>query len=312
MSHERSLPGVRLSSVVGASLALCLCLSAAAQADAAAPSTCPGVNVVVHGTLQFVDVEGGCWQFVTDGGAHYEPIGAGVAGMCEGQPGTLVGCTRPDLASICQVGEIVEVTSFTPDSTVVHGATEFVDVVGGCWRFVADDGTPYEPLGGPPELYVDGACGTLTFSAACGLGSTCQVGLLVNVLAFDGSAHWTDLGLGLSGNTTPTLGGDGTLCAGQPLTLTLAEAAPASTVWLVAGVARVDLPFMGGTLVPAFQAPAGLVLVLASDAGGDLVIAANWPTGVPSGLDLYLQGWVADAGGPFGFSASNAVVGTTP
>ena len=224
MSHERSLPGVRLSSVVGASLALCLCLSAAAQADAAAPSTCPGVNVVVHGTLQFVDVEGGCWQFVTDGGAHYEPIGAGVAGMCEGQPGTLVGCTRPDLASICQVGEIVEVTSFTPDSTVVHGATEFVDVVGGCWRFVADDGTPYEPLGGPPELYVDGACGTLTFSAACGLGSTCQVGLLVNVLAFDGSAHWTDLGLGLSGNTTPTLGGDGTLCAGQPLTLSVDRA----------------------------------------------------------------------------------------
>jgi hypothetical protein len=64
--------------------------------------------------------------------------------------------------------------------------------------------------------------------------------------------------------------------------------------------------------VPAFEPPLGLVLVLASDASGGLGLASPWPPGVPAGLELYLQCWVADSGGPSGFSASQALQGTTP
>jgi hypothetical protein len=36
------------------------------------------------------------------------------------------------------------------------------------------------------------------------------------------------------------------------------------------------------------------------------------PAGVPSGTDLTLQLWIADATGPKGFTATNGLVGTTP
>ena len=42
------------------------------------------------------------------------------------------------------------------------------------------------------------------------------------------------------------------------------------------------------------------------------LIAGRWPTGMPGGLTVYFQYWIADSGGPIGFSASNAISGTTP
>ena len=127
------------------------------------------------------------------------------------------------------------------------------------------------------------------------------------------TAPWTDLGLGLAGTAgVPQLGGTGTLCAGDDITVGLVGARPSSLAYLVVGAAEVNLPFYGGTLVPAFEAPLGLFLALGTGPAGSLELTDTWPAGIPSGLQLTFQYWIVDPVGPFGFAASNAIRGTVP
>ena len=65
-------------------------------------------------------------------------------------------------------------------------------------------------------------------------------------------------------------------------------------------------------MVPGVVSPDGLHVLLATDGTGQLLIEATWPPGVPTGFELYLQTWIEDPGGLFGFAASNAIRGTTP
>jgi len=195
---------------------------------------------------------------------------------------------------------------------LAHGTMRFIDVEGGCWQFLGDDGSPFQPILGPPEMYVDGACGWMGGIIPCDMGSSCQVGDIVIVSSFDGFTGWTDLGAGLSGTTSPALVGAGTPCTGNLVTMTLSNAVPNAPVFLCIGVSALNLPFMGGTLVPDVISPPGLVVGLAADGSGGLSLGASWPAGVPIGTSLYLQYWVTDAGGPSGFAASNAIVGTVP
>ncbi|MHC4844960.1 MAG: CRTAC1 family protein [Planctomycetota bacterium] len=127
-----------------------------------------------------------------------------------------------------------------------------------------------------------------------------------------GSA-WTNLGLGLAGtNGEPSLLGAGALLGGDPLTLLLSDAAPGAAAYLCIGFADLSAPFKGGTLVPAVGTPPGTLVPLLTDGAGSLPLSTSWPTGVPPSVDLYLQYWIADAGGPLGYSASNALRATTP
>lgn len=121
---------------------------------------------------------------------------------------------------------------------------------------------------------------------------------------------WDNLGDGLLGTQgVPVLAGAGGLCVGEIVTLTLTRAKANGIVALVAGLAELDLPFKGGTLVPA---PDVVIVGLQADAAGQLVLAAPWPVGVPSGLELYWQEWIVDPVGPKGFAASNALRSTVP
>ncbi len=120
---------------------------------------------------------------------------------------------------------------------------------------------------------------------------------------------WTDLGAGLAGSAgVPALGGSGSLAGGDVARLTLTGAAGPTTVAVFGGFTRVDLPLSGGVLVPSPD----VVRFFPVGAAGVLELAAVWPVGVPTGTEVYFQIWVADAGGPFGLAASNAVVGVTP
>jgi len=119
---------------------------------------------------------------------------------------------------------------------------------------------------------------------------------------------WENLGSALAGTTTPKLRGFGQLAPGQPVTLRLSNALPGSQAALFLGVTQANLPFRGGILVPT---PQILVHPLPVNADGVLEATANWPAAAPSGVTLYVQYWVADALAPFGFAASNAVVGTS-
>ncbi|HEX5012216.1 MAG TPA: PQQ-binding-like beta-propeller repeat protein [Planctomycetota bacterium] len=141
-------------------------------------------------------------------------------------------------------------------------------------------------------------------------GTLIVAGTGTDVRAYRTGLPWTDVQQGLAGAAgTPELSGTGTLQAGSPVTLILAEAAPLSAAYLFAGPAEFDVPFKGGTLVPGADV---LIGPLATDAQGRLVLSGTWPAGMPSGTQLWLQEWIVDAGGPKGFAASNGLRATTP
>jgi hypothetical protein len=125
-----------------------------------------------------------------------------------------------------------------------------------------------------------------------------------------GGDVWEDLGLGLAGTggVPPVLAGSGPLVGGSTNHLELSGGLPGGNSNLIAGLSRIDLPFKGGVMVPAI----GIVIFgLPLDGVGDLDLGFVWPTGIPAGVDLFLQHWMADAGGPAGFAASNGVRGTS-
>jgi len=116
---------------------------------------------------------------------------------------------------------------------------------------------------------------------------------------------FADLGFALAGAAgAPQLAGTGTLIAGDPVTVTLSGALPASGATLVLGATLLFAPFKGGLMVPEVDLLLG---PLPTDPAGILVLAGTWPSGVPSGFVFFVQAWLVDAGGPAGFSASNGL-----
>ena len=89
-------------------------------------------------------------------------------------------------------------------------------------------------------------------------------------------------------------------------------AAPNAPAFFALGYADLSAPFLGGTLVPDVVTPPGKFLSFVTNAAGALTLGSTWPTGLPAGIDVYLQAWVQDAGAPFGYAASNALRATTP
>jgi hypothetical protein len=121
---------------------------------------------------------------------------------------------------------------------------------------------------------------------------------------------WTDLGGALAGSTgTPSLTGAGELSAGQAITFTVAGAKPFAPTWMILGVTTINLPFKGGTLVPAPLIAAG---GLGTDATGGLAIVAPITAELPEGTTIVVQAWMLDPGGVQGAAATNGVSGTAP
>ncbi len=130
------------------------------------------------------------------------------------------------------------------------------------------------------------------------------------VLDLEAYDPWTDLGAGLAGSAgVPLLAGSGPLTGDSLNSLDLTGALAGASCTLVVGLSQLDAPFKGGTLVPA---PFLLVVGLAADGGGALGLPFLWPAGVPSGVALYFQHWIADPAGPLGFAASNGLQAITP
>jgi len=126
------------------------------------------------------------------------------------------------------------------------------------------------------------------------------------------SEAWHHLGQGLDGSDgQPYLGPQGDLVAGQPFELKLERALPGAPAYLTFGLAPLNAPFKGGTLVPDVLEFGGMLPLVTSPLG-EIDLGGTWPGGVPSGTELYLQYWIQDPGGPSGFAASNALRGTTP
>jgi hypothetical protein len=122
------------------------------------------------------------------------------------------------------------------------------------------------------------------------------------------SDAWTDLGQGLAGSTAPRLGAGGTLQPGSDTTVGLWDAPPSANTYWVAGLSDWSVPFKGGVLVPSLD----VLAALPADPNGAFALSFAWPAGLPMGPQVWWQVWIPDAGALVGFSATNAMVGTTP
>jgi hypothetical protein len=120
---------------------------------------------------------------------------------------------------------------------------------------------------------------------------------------------WEHLGQALAGAAgKPLLKGEGPLVADQPLKGKIGQAAPGAPAWMLFGTSSVWQPFQGGVLVPDPQ----VALLLQTNAAGKLQINSTWPAGVPAGTLFYAQAWIADAGAPHGWSATNGLLAEPP
>lgn len=110
-----------------------------------------------------------------------------------------------------------------------------------------------------------------------------------------------------TGGVVPQLAGSGALTPGSDNLITLSDALPSSTTALLSGLGLAELPFKGGVLVPTPNLIFNSLLALPVDAAGQRTLSVSWPADVPAGTKLYLQHWVVDPAGPFGYSASNGL-----
>jgi len=126
---------------------------------------------------------------------------------------------------------------------------------------------------------------------------------------YPAGSPFTDLGGALGGsNGYPIQLASGTLVAGQPFSFKLFHGPPSGVAFHIVGLAALDAPFKGGTLIPFPHLMNG---PLPLNASGNITLAANWPAG-GSGLTLWVQFWMPNGGGPAGFVASSGVRAQIP
>jgi hypothetical protein len=128
-----------------------------------------------------------------------------------------------------------------------------------------------------------------------------NVGLLgsLSVLPHRGSPWWRLEGGVADG---PVLSPVGALTPGSALTLDARNGPAFGTLWLVLGLGTENLPFGGGTLVPALD----VLLPLPLDGAGELHLPLAWPSDLPPGIPFWLQPWLASPHTP-----GDALLGVT-
>jgi len=118
---------------------------------------------------------------------------------------------------------------------------------------------------------------------------------------------WTNLGFGLAGGSgEPLFWGEGPLSSGSLNTLFVQNANPSSPAALFVGFVQGAAAFKGGTLVPV---PWILQLGLATSGAGTITLPFLMPAGL-TGLSMYMQLGVQDAGASAGIALSNALQAT--
>lgn len=91
------------------SLFLCACL-AIVSAVSCRNATEP-VSTQIVATVEFLNVEGGCWSLLASDGVRYEPVDLGEEFRADGLRVTATVRPLEDVGSVCQVGKIVEIES---------------------------------------------------------------------------------------------------------------------------------------------------------------------------------------------------------
>jgi Right handed beta helix region len=145
----------------------------------------------------------------------------------------------------------------------------------------------------------------LSATATDALGNTSEFALPILVK----NSPWSDLGQGLAGTGgVPQLVGAGALLPNQAFALHLKSAKPSSNGWWVYGANAIQVPLLGGVLVPN---PTVLATFQTDPSGTALVPHSPWIS-AGSGSTHYIQAWIVDPGAVQFAAASNAILGIQP
>ncbi|MEM7305017.1 MAG: hypothetical protein AAF682_00030 [Planctomycetota bacterium] len=184
------------------------------------------------------------------------------------------------------------------------------------WKgYGAEDPTTFEPILPAGVTFADVLAGVDEVALTTGepgffFGQTNFDLTIDNLSVATTGGPWSDLQSGLAGAAgVPQLYAAGSVAPGSPTAIGLSNAAPNAATFLVVGFSQVNQPLFGGTLVPSADIA---VLSGQTDAVGAQPLGLPWPAGLASGTDIYWQYWVIDPSGPFGVTASNGLVCTTP
>lgn len=159
--------------------------------------------------------------------------------------------------------------------------------------FVVTPGAYDTTLGGFPNLFGDAFVMRLELGLPA-LGSS-----------------WSELGFGLPGTMGPLqLAGNGGFADGALGSFALESGLPGGVALLLGGLQAGFVPAKQGVLVP-WPLLVELTLPLGPQGSFALPYDLSGLT-LPSGLQLYLQAWMPDAGARGGWAASGALVATAP
>ncbi|WP_214020982.1 DUF333 domain-containing protein [Methanoculleus sp.] len=120
-----------------------------------------GVRLVSgNATVTYVDLEGGFYGLVADDGERYLPLNMNETSLVEGTNVTFVAEVQENTVTIQQWGVPVEVIAIDTagNTTFVAktGTVTYIDLEGGFYGIVADDGERYLPLNLNETYRVDG------------------------------------------------------------------------------------------------------------------------------------------------------------
>jgi len=204
-------------------------------------------------------------------------------------------------------------------AAIRDNAPYYIMVFYDAWLLYTVDGGPptcvrMSPMGGQQYrgLIPGGIDGTVAYHVevtddAGNLGVSATTSY---VQSSSGSPLWQNLGCGTQGEKgVPYLQLSGSQLAGQPVALSLVDAASNALFLQWIALAPSPFPALGGTV---YAFPYNAQVLAATDAGGMVFVSATWPAGLPSGTSATWQAVIADPTSLHGLVLSNAVRSIAP
>ena len=147
-----------------------------------------GVRLVSgNGTITYIDLEGGFYDIVADDGRRFLPLGLDETWLVDGLNVTFVAEVKEDVVTVEQEGTPVEVlaidTAGNATFVAANGTVTYIDLEGGFYGIIADDGGRYLPLGLEERYRVDGMRITFAGKIARDTVTIQQWGTPVDIIA---------------------------------------------------------------------------------------------------------------------------------
>jgi hypothetical protein len=285
----------------------------------------PALTVVIEPKLVFAEALAGFSpgpgplpQFLTPlealGAPDYDPNAPGAGTCSDSQQATVTVGVGGSLTLEFQSSSISGSGTPDPDLWIYERGPD----VEATFVSLSADGVNWSPVGlvagavssidldafgfGPLDLF---RFVRLVDDPAQGDTTGCSPGADIDAVAALAANPWVSLGGALAGlNGLPWLKASGALAPGSSVLIQAGNGLPGAPAILVYGNSVLNLPLLGGTLVPF---PSVFDFGFAFGPAGVLNIPVTWPAAVPAGLDVVLQFWFADPGAVQGFAATNGI-----